>query len=371
MAGRALVGMLAVHLVTAAVAAALSTAPQPDFDRYWQIASGAGVPYRDYQVEHPIGTLLVFKGLAALAGTRARFAIGVVVANAIADAAIVAALFWAWGITAAAAFAIGALPVLPLLVNRIDLWSIAAATLAVAAWTRRRPLTAGTSLAVGASLKLWPLILAAAFFVPGAGRRTWLATGVFAAVSTALLGVWWALAGSHAFYQVLTFRGATGWQIESTIGSVLHMLRARPIRLESGAWRIGTTSGPISIILFVVAAPLSAALVWWGGFHHRMGCAWLAGVSLLLLLSALFSAQYIGWLLPAAAIAWGEGDRQAAALTWCAVLLTAAFMLVYRQVVADVPVALVLVVIRNIVVVLIVAASILAIRRPRPVGAAR
>jgi len=31
----------------------------------YQIASGTGRPYVDYEVEHPVGTLLVFKALAA------------------------------------------------------------------------------------------------------------------------------------------------------------------------------------------------------------------------------------------------------------------------------------------------------------------
>ena len=44
--------------------------PAGDFDRYYEIGSSAGRPYVDYQVEHPIGTLLVFKALARLPGGR-------------------------------------------------------------------------------------------------------------------------------------------------------------------------------------------------------------------------------------------------------------------------------------------------------------
>ena len=76
---------LALHLILMANAIRQSSEPQFDFDRYWKIASTPGTPYRDFQVEHPIGTLLLFRTLATTTGSRNGFALGVVLINAVAD----------------------------------------------------------------------------------------------------------------------------------------------------------------------------------------------------------------------------------------------------------------------------------------------
>ena len=94
--------VLAIHAVAFAISVAESALPAGDFDRYYEIGSTPGRPYVDYQVEHPIGTLLVFRTLARLPGGRASFGLGVVVLNLIADAVIVGSLFWGWGLVAAA-----------------------------------------------------------------------------------------------------------------------------------------------------------------------------------------------------------------------------------------------------------------------------
>jgi hypothetical protein len=128
----------------------------------------------------------------------------------------------------------------------------------------------------------------------------------------------------------------------------MHLLGATP-RFESGSWRIGSTSGPISIALFVVAAPLGLWSSWRGARTDRVGTGWLAAVSVLLLLSALFSAQYVMWLVPAAAIAWCEGEKTLAWLTALAVALTTIFWTAFYSVLDGALPALVVVVARNLV----------------------
>jgi len=81
-----------------------------DFNRYYEIASTPGRPYVEYQVEHSIGTLLVFKLLGGLGG-RDAFGYGVVALNALGDALIVAALIRGWGVEAAACYAVILVPV--------------------------------------------------------------------------------------------------------------------------------------------------------------------------------------------------------------------------------------------------------------------
>jgi hypothetical protein len=72
-------------------------------------------------------------------------------------------------------------------------------------------------------------------------------------------------------------------------------------------------------------------------------------VSTLLLLSALFSAQFVGWLAPGAAIAWTEGDRRSTLLAAATIALTEIFWDRYDAVLSGAMPALMAVVVRNLV----------------------
>ena len=362
---RTLVAAMCLHLVTGLVAFLNAPNPAGDFDRYFEIASGVGRPYVDYQVEHPIGTWLVFKALRSVAGGRASFARGVVTLNACADAVIVLSLFWAWGPAAATYYAVVSAPVSLLLFNRIDLWSMAAATLAVAAWRQRRSYWSAGALAVGASLKLWPLVFATGLLPSRQHRGQRGAAIVFVLSAGALAALALRVAGQRSVLEVLTFRGATGWQIESVVGGALHLIGWGPIRLESGSWRIGTLNGATSIALFAAAAPVCIWSTWRGFGGRAPGTAWLAAVATLLSLSALFSAQFIGWLVPGGAIAWNEGRYRRAVLAACAVFLTQAFWLFYDEVIVGARYALALVVVRNAVVIALAIEAVTALAPAR------
>jgi hypothetical protein len=353
-----LVAVLAIHAVAFAISAAQSADPASDFDRYYEIGSTPGRPYVDYQVEHPIGTLLVFKALARLPGGRASFGLGVVVLNLVADAIIVGSLLWGWGVVAAAYGAAAIIPVLGLFFNRVDPWSTASAILAVAAWRRHRMITLGCALAIGTAFKLWPVALATLLIVPWRRERSLAALAAFAATAAVLGGaaVW--IAGSKGVVQVLTFRGATGWQIESLAGSILHLTDSKTLRMESGAWRIGAINGTASIAMFLAAAPICIWSSWRGARLNRLGAGWLASISALLLLSALLSAQYVIWLAPAAGIAWAQGDQRLAVLTAIAILLTQVLWSYYGAALDGALPALLLVLLRNLVLAAIAVTAI-------------
>jgi hypothetical protein len=367
-----LVAALAVHACLAIVFAIRSGQPAFDFDRYYEIASQPGRPYVDHPTEQTLATVAVFRGLAHLPGGRAGFGLGMVALNVVADAVIVAALLWGWGEAVAAVFAAMVILVLDLFFNRIDPWPVAAATLAVAAWRRGAPRRMGTALALGVGFKLWPFALAGALLVPPPAtpskesRRFRVeAVTSFVAIGGALAALTLLVSGLRGVGQVMTFRGASGWQIEGLIGSFMHLLGATP-RFESGSWRIGTTSGPVSIALFATAAPLSLASSWLGARRDRIGTGWLAAVSVLLLLSALFSSQYVIWLIPAAAIAWSEG---ATALVWSTALvvaLTTVFWSGFVLVLEGAAPMLVVVVLRNLVLLAVAALSFARLARTRP-----
>jgi hypothetical protein len=229
----------------------------------------------------------------------------------------------------------------------------------------------GTALALGVGLKLWPFALVGALLVPSPllaapderarFRRTalvaFLAVGVVVAAGALLFAGW------RGIGQVVTFRGARGWQIEGLVGSLMHLFGANP-RFESGSWRIGATSGPISVALFAVAAPLCLWSSWRGARGDRLGTGWLAAVAILLLLSALFSAQYVIWLIPAAAIAWTERARPLVWLTAVTVALTTVFWSFFPAVLASRTPALVLVVARNLLLLAIAAVAVARALRP-------
>jgi hypothetical protein len=361
----AVLAVLAIHTVAFGISVAESDLPAGDFDRYYEIGSTAGRPYVDYQVEHPIATLLIFRTLARVSGGRGAFGLGIVLLNLIADLVIAGSLFWGWGLVAAVSGTAAIIPVLGLFFNRVDAWSTAAAILAVAAWRRDRPIVLGCALAIGTAFKLWPLVLATLLIVPWRRQRSMAAVAAFALTAAVLGGVAVWIAGSKALLEVLTFRGATGWQIESLAGSVVHLTDSKTLRLESGAWRIGTINGAASIAMFLAAAPICVWSSWRGARLNRVGAGWLASVSALLLLSALLSAQYVIWLAPAAGIAWAQGEKRLALLTAVAIVLTQLLWSYYGAVLAGALPALLLVVVRNVVLAAIAVSAIARLASPQ------
>lgn len=361
---------LAVHAVIALLSVYLASRPNLDFDRFYAIATTPGRPYADFAVEHPIAALLVLRALVRGADSRTGFARRLVALNTAADAAIVATLAWGWGVETAAVFAVVVIALIGLLLDRIDLWSMLAATLAVTAWRSERPSLAGAAVATGAALKLWPLVFAPLLiFDPrsGAVRRrlgdVLPAAAVFALTGGLFAGAMWWLAGLSGFWEVVTFRGSRGWQIEGVVGSLLHLLTRTPIRYESGSMRIGAMTGGISIILFVVSAPLCLWSVVRGAATRRAGAGWLAAVSSLLLFSPLLSAQFAAWLTPAAAMAWNEGERRLSALAAAVIGLTWLFYAWYGFVVESRTPMLVVVVARNAVLAWLAVAAIRTLAR--------
>jgi hypothetical protein len=65
-----------------------------------------------------------------------------------------------------------------------------------------------------------------------------------------------------------------------------------------------------SIWLFLIAAPASLAVFWQGARRGKVGHGWMASVSVLLVASTLLSPQFLGWLMPGAALAWPERGRR-------------------------------------------------------------
>jgi len=363
---------LAVHIPIALVSGAQSRLPNYDFDRYYEIATTPGRPYVDFPVELAPGTLVAFRALGSIAGDRERFGVSLVTLSAIADAAIAAALGWGWGIEAAAAYALIVIPLADLFFLRYDLWSTAFVTIAMAAWRNDRRVLSAFSLAAGSALKLWPLAFFVLMLVPARSRVRFAGIAAAAFAGCAIFAGWLALAGRSGLYQVFTFRGARGWEIESTVGGIWMLLDRSSMRVESGAWRIGTTIGLVSILLFALAAVPYLWMMWRGGRTGHLGAGWIGGVSTLLVLSATLSPQYAAWLAPGSAIAWAENDRRLAILAALAVFLTNLVWKSFTPLLRGATDALVLLQARNaMLAVLAFAAARLLARLPADSGSVR
>jgi hypothetical protein len=356
---------LAVHAPIALVATFKSKLPNPDFDNYYDIGTRPDRPYVDFQVEFPVATVQTLRTLGPLAGDRERFGVGLVIVNVAADLAIAGALAWGWGIEAAACYALVVAPLLDLFLLRLDLWSTALTTIGVAAWRREHRAPAASAFVAGAAFKLWPLAFLPLVLLPSRTRGRAVPIATAAAIGMVVLASWLWVAGPRGLYQVLTFRGARGWEVESTVGAVWTLVDRSSMRLESGAWRIGTTSGPISILLFVLGTVPCLWMVWRGARTRHVGAGWAGGISALLACSALLSPQFACWLAPAAGVAWVEGDTRVAVLTALAVFLSNLAFKSFTPLLRGEAGALAIVIARNVLlVVLALDAARLVTRAP-------
>ena len=355
---------LAVHVPITAVAFVTSKVivPGGDFDNYYDIGTKEGRPWVDFAVEFPVATTQTFRTLAPLASTRERFGYSLVLLSLAADLAIAGALGWAWGVEAAACYAIVTIPLLDLYLLRFDLWPTALAAIGAAAWRRERRGLAAIAFVAGGAFKLWPLMFLPLLLVAPDARRRVLAVATAIAAGLTVLAGWFWIAGASGLHQVLTFRGARGWQIESTVGSVWMLFERTSMRVENGAWRIGTTIGPMIIVLFILGAVPCLWMIWRGGKTGHLGAGWAGGISVLLFMSALLSPQFAIWLAPASGIAWAEKDRRIALMTGFAVFLTNLVFKSGNPMMRGSPRALATLLLRNafILVLAIVAARLLA-----------
>lgn len=336
----AIVALVALRVL--ALAAALASHPDADGStiggdarRYDQIAAAEGAPYRDVAIEYPPGSVVVIEAVhgETLFDTQLRLG----VSQLACDLAAAAALGWAFGRRTAVAYLLLGLPflALPFLYLRIDLVSVALAAMGVAVVHRRRDLAGdvlgGSLLALGAVAKLWPFVLLPLLAV----ERRWRALVSALVVGAACGLAWVAVAGVDGVVQVLSFRGAQGWQVESLTGIVVHVLEPARIHVEGGAWRTGTMPAGARTVLTALSLATAAVVWWWAERRRRLGgpdgphavlvrygLAPAAAVLGLLVWAPIISPQYVLWVLPFAAVAAAHGDRSIGWLTFAAAALS-------------------------------------------------
>jgi len=347
----ACVVLISVHAALFIVLVEQGAPMQGDFERFRQIGADSRRPYRDFAVEYPPVTVAIFRTLAAIE-SRDLFGYTLLSLNLAADALLIGTLMAGWGASAALFYMVGILPMLPVLFYRFDLWPISVATFAVYAWGRRSATTSGLAFALGFGLKLWPLLLSAWIVCD---RHLPFRRRASTVLAVGCLGIclgWIAFAGGlQGVVQVATFREALGWSIESTVGAIVHLRDSTSVRVESGAWRVGTISSFALLGSLAITAPLSLFATFRGIVTRRLGASWIAGVGILLLGSPLISPQFFAWLLPGAAIAWIDHDRAPAVGVLVTLVLSMVILATYADLVSGVKYVELLVISRNLVCV--------------------
>ena len=301
-ATRSLVLVRVVVLVS--VLAGVPSYPSAAATRYQDIARSTGTPYRDHQVEFAPGELAIAELVGRSGPSTARMLLALLAFAG--DLGAFLALRKGWGTTTAQRYLWLGLPLLIFIYRRADLVTVAVAVAAVL-WARiHREGAAGIAMAVAFLTRLWPVILTPIWVIERRRRALW----VFASAASAGVVAWIAFGGIGAIGQVSSFRGASGWELESSVGVVVWALTGEH-RFESGANRTGMVpgwAGPLTLALLIAIF----ALVWLRASRigsDPAGGAALAAVASLLALSPLLSPQYASWLLPWGAIAGGAGRR--------------------------------------------------------------
>jgi hypothetical protein len=292
-----------------------------DVTRYVQMATAQGTPYRDFQVEYPPVTYALIRLLSG--ADLARSIAAVAVSQFLCDLGIAGLLGWAWGRRAQMAYLILGLPLItfPFVYARIDLFSALLTVAGLAAVRKGWDRAGGVGLGFAVLAKLWPLAVAPVLLIerrPGADGTRAVARRLVAFVATGvvLTAVWFQVAGLDGFQQVLSFRDATGWQVESVPGILWHLHDPARIKFESGAFRTGVMPGWARPALTFISFALVGAAWWLAARRRQAGAddrvtfaeAPLAGVVALLLFAPILSPQYIVWMLPFAALLAAEGD---------------------------------------------------------------
>jgi hypothetical protein len=176
----------------------------------------------------------------------------------------------------------------------------------------RRPAVAGALTALGAGLKLWPVVMLPTFLIRRRDRRPVLVG--FAVTGLLLIGVSIAIAGVRRMISPLHWQSARGLQIESVPAAPLMVARA----FDHNRWTLAISRyqaweifGPnvsamvrLSSVLTVLGGIVLVTL-WWrahransagGASAETLGWVFLATALIVTITNKTLSPQYLLWL---------------------------------------------------------------------------
>jgi hypothetical protein len=271
-----------------------------------------------------------------------------------------------------------------LAIQRLD--PIATLFLALALWSavRRRPFGLGLWAGLAAAAKILPLLVLPAIVAADLGsfrsRKARLELGAGVAVALAV-GLGPVLVSPRALASMLDYHLQRGLNVEATLGALLGMGRmlvghARPASVSFGSANL---DGPAADLLAKLCAPLMlvalVALVWRilrsketdteAARVDRIASSALAATVVLWLTSKVLSPQYLTWSIPLVLALPGKTAERA---TWTAIVAMALTQLYFRGfynlLVAQRPVALAVLGLRQGLLFLLLAFALRGLRRP-------
>ncbi|MFC4610113.1 glycosyltransferase 87 family protein [Streptomyces maoxianensis] len=337
------------------------------YPRWYQQLTDGSFPVNDVTWQYPPGAGLVFLFPSTLPFLD--YFKAFLVLTLLADAIVTLALARQGRSLAGAWMWTGGLP---LLLNvphgRFDIQVTALAVLALLS-ARRHPRLGGVFAALGAMIKVWPLLTLVGTERGRTSRQAWLSA---AAAAGALLAVL-ALGFRHSL-DFLQQQGARGVQIESLGGTVLSLMRASgmPIWVESRYGALEFSGAHVATVA-QLSMLLTAAAFGWLMFWRGRAAQWttatpfdaaLAAVLLFTVTSRVISPQYLVWLLGLAAVCLTSRhttQRPVALVLLAASAVTAlAFPTYYLDVMYGSALGITLMVVRN---GLLVTAALLSCQR--------
>jgi Glycosyltransferase family 87 len=279
----------------------LSTGRTGDLDRFVEIAHG-GTLYVDQAIEYPP----LQAGLIVILGhwTASVAVVLTALVNAIATLTCWRSLRRGWSPVVATSFLWFALPMQAFMPVRLDMISVAMTVGAITLAKRDKPTLAGVVFAGAILFRVWPLVVVPVVLLPRYRRA-----GVVTVAVVVLGGLTWLAAfGGSAFQQVASYRGATGWQIETPLGLAALIRSGGRFVLDAGAARAGDMHAwEIGVFQVLgIAATIAAAVIARRRDVDPAGGPSLGVVASLVLFSPVASPQYVSWILPWAAIVSSE-----------------------------------------------------------------
>jgi hypothetical protein len=284
------------------------------------------VPYRDFEVEYPPGSLPAFVAPALVWPDRRqstqynRAFESLMLLCAAAALIAMGTVRRGWPLFA---FALAPLLLGSVVLHRYDFWPAALAVAALAAFRLRHEPVAFALLATAAAAKVWPAVLLPLFLVSARGR----ARG--AAVFTVVLALWFvpfvAVAPGGVWHSIRE-QATRPLQIESLGASALVVVGAdvEPFGSHGSDNLRGQGTGAAATAS--VALKLATLLAIWVGFalsRRRDLVRWsAAAVAAYVAFDKVLSPQFLIWLLPFVPLVRGRRGVVASALLAAALVLT-------------------------------------------------
>ena len=291
----------------------------PSYRAYGAAIRAGAVPYRDFAVEYPPGSLPVFVLPTLLGGDYAATFAWLMAACGVALVWVVAV------VRPRAAFYVALAPVLAgsLILSRFDLWPVLLTTGAVAALVRHRHGLGWTLLGAAVAAKLWPVVLVPLALAWSVRHGRTRAIG-YGALVLGVAVVPFLVVAPHGLVDSVRGQASRPLQIES-LGAALLTTFGHPHVVYSHGSQGHGHGGLGAVFVVAQAAALHARwLAFAGGpaTEERLLRFTAACVCAFIAFDKVLSPQYLVWLIPLVPLVRGRRGLAATTLLTAALVLT-------------------------------------------------